>query len=243
MKKIDTAVLAILDGAKIDGNVVRLTGGQLDRKMYEAVNKVLADLGGKWNRKFQGHVFADEPAEILESAILTGEYSNKKQDFGFFETPLPLARKVHELADLHTGHSILEPSAGRGALLDPLPKDTFRIQTIEILSENASALKAKGYPCEEADFLSLLPIPYYDRIIMNPPFAKQADIDHVARAFKCLKRGGRLVSIMSAGVLFRDNRKTAEFRQNYPGEYMKNPDESFKTSGTMVNTITVVLQK
>jgi hypothetical protein len=48
---ISESVLAILDGAKIENNIVKLTCGQLDRKTYEAVNKVLVDLGGKWNRK------------------------------------------------------------------------------------------------------------------------------------------------------------------------------------------------
>ena len=116
MPKINNALLPVLDSVQIDGNVVRLAQ-QLDRPTYVAVNKVLESIGGKWNRKAKGHVFNMDPAEILEEVILTGEYSSKKQDFGFFETPPELAKKVVELADIRPGMSILEPSAGRGALL------------------------------------------------------------------------------------------------------------------------------
>ena len=73
----------------------------------------------------------------------------------------------------------------------------------------------------------------------------QVDIDHVLHAWKFLKPGGRLVSIMSAGVIFRDNRKTVDF-QNFVEQhgYMERlPEGSFKDSGTMVNTCIVVVDK
>ena len=37
----------------------------------------------------------------------------------------------------------------------------------------------------------------YDRIIANPPFTKNQDIDHVMQMWNFLKPGGRIVSIMS----------------------------------------------
>ncbi len=52
----------------------------------------------------------------------------------------------------------------------------------------------------------------FDRVVMNPPFERQQDIDHVSRAAGMLKPGGRLVSVMSAGVTFRENNKTRWFR-------------------------------
>lgn len=73
----------------------------------------------------------------------------------------------------------------------------------------------------------------------------QADIDYVLHAYKFLKPGGRLVSIMSSSVTFRENRKTVEFREllNACGTFGHNPEGSFKESGTMVNTIIVVMNK
>ncbi len=73
----------------------------------------------------------------------------------------------------------------------------------------------------------------------------QADIDHVLHAYKFLKPGGRLVSIMASGVIFRENRKTVEFRKllNACGTFEHNPVGSFKESGTMVNTVIIVMDK
>ncbi|MBV0881613.1 hypothetical protein KTQ42_20235 [Noviherbaspirillum sp. L7-7A] len=51
-----------------------------------------------------------------------------------------------------------------------------------------------------------------DRILMNPLFARQADIDHVLHAWSMLKEGGRLVAIMAASVTFRHNAKSVVFR-------------------------------
>jgi len=249
--KISNDILAILDSCQIEGNAVRLTCGQLDRKTYESVNKVLTAIGGKWNRKAQGHIFDDDPVDVFQEVILTGEYARKRQDYGFFETPLSLAEQVMALADLKPNHSILEPSAGKGALLLPLGFDTYHIETIEIQPENCRTLRNLNYHNECTDFLSMKPeeCDEYDRILMNPPFAvpgnPQADIDHVLHAFKFLSQGGRLVSIMSSGVTFRTNKKTENFRAwlaENDAEIHQNPDGAFKESGTMVNTVTVVME-
>lgn len=96
----------------------------------------------------------------------------------------------------------------------------------------------------QSDFLAQSPQPQYDRVIMNPPFEKQADIKHVLHAHKFLKPGGRLVSVMAASVLFRTNRLTVEFRefiQAKGGWIQELPEGSFKTSGTMVNTVIVTI--
>ena len=45
-----------------------------------------------------------------------GAYSSQKHDFGFFETPPNLAKRVVDLAQLEAGMVVLEPSAGRGGL-------------------------------------------------------------------------------------------------------------------------------
>ncbi len=79
---------------------------------------------------------------------------------------------------------------------------------------------------------------------MNPPFSRQADIVHVTHAAKFLKPGGRLVTIMSAGVKFRDNTKTKTFRDlitRLDGQIIDNPDRAFKSFECVVNTVIVVL--
>ncbi|HHN0558181.1 TPA: PLxRFG domain-containing protein [Pseudomonas aeruginosa] len=52
----------------------------------------------------------------------------------------------------------------------------------------------------------------YDRIVMNPPFSKGRDIQHVQHAYSLLKPGGRLVAIMSEGAFFQSNKAAENFR-------------------------------
>lgn len=250
MVMLNETVLNILDSAEVDGNTVRLTCGQLDRTTYQNVNKALEALGGKWNRKQAGHVFADEPRDRLEAAILAQSIV-PPQAFGYFPTPDPLGRKVVALAELQPGMSVLEPSAGDGALARLCAEvvGIDRVDCYEIQPELTQKLMEQGFITVFDDFLTIEFEPdgmLYDRVVMNPPFERQQDIDHVLHAWQFLKPGGRLISIMSAGVVFRENRKTVEFRsfvESNGGRFITNPDDAFKPSGTQVRTITLVMDR
>lgn len=242
-KMIDQQTLRILSRVTVDGNNIFLTCGQLDRKQYQAVNEVLENMGGKWNRKAKAHVYDCDPTDALEQVLLTGEIVPPKK-YGYFPTPPELAKRVVELAEIEPGHIILEPSAGQGGIADFLPLRPM-VTCVELLPENTKVLKEKGYCVHEGDFLSKSCREEYDRVIMNPPFEKQADIDHVLHAWNCVVPGGRLVAIMASSVAFRENSKTTHFREllNKHGYMEHNPVGAFKASGTMVNTVTVVLNK
>lgn len=253
MKMVDSKVLNILDGSTIIGNVVKLNSGQLDRKLYADVNKVLEALGGKWNRKVGGHTFASDPSDIFDEVLLTGEYSpdTTKQDFGVFFTPAWLAEKVVDMADIRREDTILEPSAGEGAIADAVlrrcPWAAPNLDLNEIQPEKVKFIKGKGYAnVLQYDFLSSdFSKAGYDKIVMNPPFAKQADIKHVLKAWELLNAGGRLVSIMSAAVKFRSTNLTTAFREIIAkhGVIEDVPEGAFKESGTNVSTVMVVLDK
>jgi hypothetical protein len=242
-KQIDEKTLAVLSRVTVEGNLIFLTCGQLDRKDYEAVNKVLEIMGGKWNRSRKAHVFSEDPTDALEQVLTTGEIT-PPQKYGYFPTPPELAQHVARLAAIAPPHAILEPSAGQGGLVDFLSLQ-HGVTCVELLPENAKVLREKGYAVREGDFLSISPTPIYDRVVMNPPFERQQDIDHVLHAWKFLKPGGRLVAIMASSVTFRENRKTLDFRVllDAHGSLERNPAGSFKVSGTMVETVTVVMDK
>ena len=160
-----------------------------------------------------------------------------------FVTPTELAARVIEQADIQPSHSVLEPSAGTGNLLGMIPRPA-NVTAVEINHSLAQRLQpmADRVICE--DFLQLTPEAWgtFDRIVMNPPFAGQADIDHVVHALKFLKPNGKLVAIMSAGVNFRQDRKAKTFRdlvEKHGGTIEELPAESFKLSGTNVSTVLV----
>ena len=116
---------------------------------------------------------------------------------------------------------------------------------ISVAEENKLILESKGYKVAFDNFLKWNPGVKFDRIIMNPPFWNQADIIHVMHAYSLLKKGGRLVSVMSNGVTFRDNQNTNDFRKLIENNgLIKNlPENSFKDAGTNVKTVIVILSK
>jgi hypothetical protein len=78
--KIEPAVTEILAASRLDGSVLFLPDRQLERKLYEKVNKCLVMLGGKWNRNKKGHVFEEDPTERLDDLLLTGQITDEKAD-------------------------------------------------------------------------------------------------------------------------------------------------------------------
>jgi predicted RNA methylase len=242
--KVSNDVLAVLSAAQTDGHALTLTG-TLDRGLYERTNKVLEAAGGKWNRKAKAHLFEMPADDAIEQIILTGQITIP-QDFGFFPTPPEVVERLVELAGVQSHHCFLEPSAGRGNIASAF-RDAAEVVCIELLPENVRALDQLAeahWNVMKADFLEVEPAPRFDRIVMNPPFAKQDDIKHVTHAHKFLKPDGLLVSVMSAGVMFRDDRRTNEFKElvdRCGGSIEELPEGAFKSSGTLVRTVIVTL--
>jgi hypothetical protein len=116
---------------------------------------------------------------------------------GFFPTPKDLIEKVLGFAYINESDLVLEPSAGKGDILDVISKERNskkNLHAVEINPTLREMLKLKGYEVVASDFLSYNPSFKYDRIIMNPPFEKGLDIDHVNHALTLLKPNGILVS-------------------------------------------------
>ena len=253
-RPIPDAVLAVLSDAACDGTTVRLTR-QLDRALYVEVNKVLEALGGTWQRRAKAHVFDVDAAARIEQAILSGSYAPLNA-LEFFRTPDTLAHRVVALAGLHPGQWVLEPSAGDGALVQAITRatdtDALVLHVCEVHDDRRAHLEAAGLEVVAADFLAFEGVcgiygpRHYDRIVMNPPFSRAQDVQHVTHAWNLLARGGRLVAIMSAGVRFRQDARYANFRTQLEivgGQIIDNPPDAFKASGSSVNTVTVVLDK
>lgn len=242
---LSPVVIAALDAAKVDDRNILFLQGQLDRKTYEQVNFALQAIGGKWDKKVKGHVFADDPREALANILLTGFAVNSDAELDFFPTPASVAKIMVALASLQFGDYVLEPSAGDGALLRELPLDCL-IDYCEVNSARLTTLKndQEAWNLVALDFLTYNPGPIYNKIVMNPPFSKRRDLEHVLHAYECLAPGGRLVSVMAAGITFRTDKVTQKFLGNFPTHYMTTlPPDSFKLAGTSVNTVLFVADK
>lgn len=251
---IDQETIEILSRAQILHNQLFLQEPQLARPVYEKVAKVLDAAGGKWMRKSKCHVFDVDPTEIIEQAILTGTIRREKQELGIFYTPAALARRAAGMLRLHhSGITVLEPSAGMGALAkatsDAAGEDDEScswadITCMDIKHEHVVECHRLGFTSLQADFLKEDPMtfPAFDRIIMNPPFAKQSDALHVLHAMNFLAPGGRLVAIMSAAITFRETGLYPQLRL-MATSIEPLPAGSFKESGTDVNAALVTFDK
>jgi len=251
--KVSDVVLDILTECRAEGNVVYLPERQLDRQTYLAVNKALECIGGKWNRKQKGHVFSHgNPAEMLESLILTGDVVDLKKEFQFFPTPRPVALRMCQMAELDETSIVLEPSCGRGDLADVIYEAGVKELTgIELNRDMESYLAHKPYSVHlGVNFLDYaqehLTDEHWDRIVMNPPFSKQQDISHILAAYCILKPGGILVSVVSESAFFRSNKKAERFRDFLEVTNTLSvclTDDAFKESGTSVRTRLIRIEK
>ena len=247
--KIKEEILKLLDDCTIKCggglNIAYLPSMQLDRNTYLAVNKCLESIGGKWNRKEKGHIFEANPTDLFENLLITGEVEDIKKEFQFFETSKGIAQKMIEMADLKNTDIVFEPSAGRGAIAIEIKTNFLFLN--ELNKANYEVLK-QTYDeprLSNKDFLTIAD-ETYDKIIMNPPFSKQQDIDHIYHAFNLLRDRGILVSIVSESPFFRTNKKSVEFRNflnENNAEIIKNDIGAFKDSGTLVNTRIIKLCK
>lgn len=246
--KVDNAVLAALSDATTEGPNLTLAD-RMDRKMYLQVNKVLEAAGAKWSRGQKVHIFdGGDAAERMEQILLTGEVTIPKDEFDFFPSPPAIVDYLMFQADIKPGMLCLEPSAGTGNIARAMAAIVGHknVATYEAQGKFSDALGKEGFFSIHCNFLMAGPNPIYYRIVMNPPFSKRQDIHHVMHAMNFLAPDGRLVAVMSAGVEFREDTLARNFRMmvaRHPkSRILKNPEGSFKSSGTMVNTVTVVIQ-
>lgn len=157
----------------------------------------------------------------------------------------------------HRIYRILEPSCGTGDLLIALDKHLtawtacpFPPYVVGIEKNSTRIAVASAFPdwrnfhphfCT-GDFLEARSADAahgeYDLILMNPPFGGGQDATHVLHALKFLRRGGLLLGIGSAGLMFREDRKEhVRLREiiDAGGEIVALPEGSFKPA-TDVNT-------
>lgn len=217
----------------------------LREDLVAKVNKLLAE--------YYGEVVAD--GKTKEDPLRKTSGPLAVRDFDLFPTPAEVADRVIESAGLWRDDEdpalrVLEPSAGLGNLAMRAIANKCRVDVCELHPDRADGLRRLDgigavYQC---DFLKLSPATtgLYDRVIMNPPFTRERDIDHVNHALSFLKPGGILVAIMSAGTEFRETNKAIAFREKVakmPVDrwdkrvFRDLPEGSFKETGTMINTV------
>lgn len=256
--KLDNDVLEVIQNMdwSEDGLTGKLPAGQLDRDLYVKVNKALTVAGGKWNRKLSAHIFNIDPRDQIEGFVNNKALTIERD--GFFETPRAVFERMQALVPISEAPVdafYLEPSAGLGAiaraLLDHGVQPT-RLICVEKNKSRCDELRKTFAVVFNMDFeaedslIDINGIVGVDRIFMNPPFEEGQDAIHVMKAYDHLRPDGKMVSVMSVGPFFKNDKKSKAFREwleTKDYQVHELPTGSFKESGTMVNTNLVVIHK
>lgn len=244
-----TTALEILQNCTVYGNTIKLPSQQFDRPLYTEIAKKISGIGGKWKGgNIRAFVFDQDPSLYLQ-ALQQGENINFKKEYQIFETPVSVADRLIDLAGLESDHTVLEPSAGTGAIIrriktkfPDMPVDAYEIFELnQIKLATLPGVKLIG-----SDFLKSNTDILYDRVIANPPFSKNQDIKHIEQMFRLLKPGGRLVSVCSPHwMMARGNyeRTFTRWFELMGGKIFNVEHGAFRQSGTMIETRIITLSK
>ncbi|THA54259.1 methyltransferase [Streptomyces sp. A1136] len=247
--RFPTDVLAVLTDPRtvIRDNRVH-TPFQFDLAVWRRMNDVLKEMGATWEprKAIRAHVFPYRIEEFLRHCLAAGEYPSKYEQ-GWFPTPPSLVMQICDLAGIYAGMTVLEPSAGSGAMTSEIARRGGLVDSVELDSRRVEVLREQGDSRKviAGNFLDLDPLDYaegFDRVVMNPPFSN--GLDHIKHAIGFMKDDGILVSVMTQGLTWWSDKATVEFREmveEVGGEIEALPDDSFAMCGTNIKTCLVFI--
>ena len=210
------------------------------------------DIGGKENDRNIVSTDSDyDRAKAFYFARGKKTAKNKAAEgVDYFATPEPVGYKMVQWAGLKDGDRVLEPSAGHGAIsrfFSPNTDNTI-IEPSSRLAPQAqmntdNAKLINGY------FEDLHIGNKYDAVTMNPPFGTggKTAVEHVAKAFKHLRNGGRVIAIIPRGAM-ADKRFNTWYESDdakdahMVGEVLL-PGVTFERAGTKVATRVIIIDK
>ena len=174
---------------------------------------------------------------------------NNREGVNYFPTPEPLGYKMVEWANIGEGDSVLEPSAGHGAIARYVPKSN-ELVAIEPSMSLFAKLQMKaggmGRKFQNGTFEDYFVGNKHDTIVMNPPFghAGATAIEHLSKAFGHLEEGGRIVAIIPRGATDKKFDKwLGTVSKAVLRAEVNLPDIAFQQAGTKVNCRVVVLDR
>ena len=172
----------------------------------------------------------------------------------FYPTPPELTDKVLSCVRWDGVTSILEPSAGRGDLVErivaklPYHRSNTAIDTIEIDPELSQVLDSKGHRPIASDFLDFQCFRRYDLVIMNPPFSSGEK--HLLKAISLVSDGGQVVCLLNAETIrkpyTRSRQELVNMLETLNGsiEYIKGAfTDAVRKTGVEIALISVKVDK
>lgn len=239
-----TPLIESINKCRIEGNILYLPTEMLPN--YTDLRKAMLNAGATYKRNT--FIFPNAAQPYIDR-MTGGESVNIKKEYQYFPTPPEIAKTMVSLLNITDGDlTILEPSAGQGALIKEVQaKYDGLVFYYELMDINKGVLKnipnavymGDDFLCSDTEIK-------YDRIIANPPFSKNQDIEHICRMYEHLEKGGRLVTLCSTHYVQTTGRKEQGFREFLADvEATEQPlaARAFKESGTNIPTMMIIIDK
>lgn len=177
-----------------------MLGGWYRDDTYASISAAKAAFEKLWNEKGKPIPPKGKQKSKIDIRLLAGE-TNKD----FYPTPSKLAGIMFAGIDFNSVRTILEPSAGKGDLIESLRNlrkirdNRIDIDCIELDENLQYILTGKEYKVVFDDFLSFSSGKKYDLILMNPPFS--AGDKHLLKALQMQQNGGQICCLLNAETL------------------------------------------
>lgn len=211
-----------------------------------------------------GETLSDFDAAINYYNALQKRNARNKSAEGrdYYPTPEPLGLKMVEWSGARDGDDVLEPSAGHGAISRWFPANAKKtiVEASPVLM-NSAKLHTFGAKAVEGRFEDFSIQNKFDEIVMNPPYGVGGAVamPHVAKAYKHLRNGGRLVAVVPEGPAMEkrfdkwfngdekatdpDAKKGVFAKGAFLTAEIHLPDVTFSKAGTKVKTKIIVIDK
>ena len=161
----------ILKHCTLENNILKLPAVQFNKKSYAEAKKWIEESGGSWQGgKVQGFTFPFNPERVF-SILKEGKRCDLQQEYQFFETPADIADWLVMLAGgINETDTILEPSAGRGALIRAIHRacPSVIVECYELMPENREFLHSLGNVILLGEDFAKDSVGSYSKIIANP---------------------------------------------------------------------------
>ncbi|MEK2631148.1 class I SAM-dependent methyltransferase [Pseudomonas aeruginosa] len=219
---------------------------ELDVRTYGKFKGLMESIGGRYVLGQNRFVFDFDPSGLVARL---GEGENYARSLQFYPTPPEAAALVTDHLQVGRGLRFLEPSAGRGALIEAILRTpglvSPAIDACEIDPFNRELLCSKGVHLVGDDFLQYRSARdrKYDAVVLNPPFRGETYMRHIEHAYEHLKPGGQMLFYAPSAWLDaeRGSRAAAfaDFVTSRAGVIEDLGRNAFAESGVRIGTVFV----
>lgn len=168
----------------------------------------------------------------------------------FYPTPKNIIAKMISGIKNIDEKIILEPSAGKGDIIDYLIENSYdfkhsnkRVYCIEKEPELQHILRGKGYKVIDSDFLTYSGDYNFNLILMNPPF--DSGCEHLLKAIEIM-RNGDIICLLNAETINNPYSKNRKLLKQYLTDYnaiIENLGNCFSVLAERKTNVEVVMVK